>query len=309
MMTLGMFTMIPTTFVEINSQEYGGDMEGSFALPVMFITLREGVEAALVVGIVAAYLVKAQQVNLIKWVWIGVLGGLLISGLLGWLAETVLGGFRGALYLVTEASFALLAVALLSWMLLWMTQRSQFLKKEIQEAVQQSITNPEKAGLGIATLVGVAVLREGIEVVLFLGAQLQSGALPPLIGALVGLLLASALGYALFGLGARIDIRTFFAVLGSLLLFIVAGLLSTALGLLSSAFEWNLGPVLWDLSATLPEGTFPGVMFNALFGYTDQPHLLQFLVWLGYLLSVGTIYLRAIFPKVPVSTKPFIGNL
>jgi high-affinity iron transporter len=67
--------------------------------------------------------------------------------------------------------------------------------------------------------------------------------------------------------------------------------------------------VLWDLSATLPEGTFPGVMFNALFGYTDQPHLLQFLVWLGYLLSVGSIYLRAIFPKVSVSTKPSVGNL
>jgi high-affinity iron transporter len=301
--------MIPTTFVESNSQELGGNMDWSFALPVMFITLREGVEAALVVGIVAAYLVKAQQVNLLKWVWIGVLGGLLSSGLLGWLAETVLGGFRGTLYLVTEASFALLAVAMLSWMLLWMTQRSRFLKKEIQEAVQQSITNPEQAGLGIATLVGVAVLREGIEVVLFLGAQLQSGALPPLIGAFVGLLLASVLGYALFGLGARIDIRTFFAALGSLLLLIIAGLLSTALGLLSSAFEWNLGPILWDLSANLSEGTFPGVIFNALFGYTDQPRLLQFLVWLGYLLSVGTLYVRAIFPKISFSTKPSVGNL
>ncbi len=284
-------------------------MDWSFALPVMFITLREGVEAALVVGIVAAYLVKAQQVNLLKWVWIGVLGGLLSSGLLGWLAETLLGGFRGPLYLVTEASFALLAVAMLSWMLLWMTQRSRFLKKEIQEAVQQSITNPERAGLGIATLVGVAVLREGIEVVLFLGAQFQSGALPPLIGAFVGLLLASAIGYALFGLGARINIRTFFAALGSLLLLIVAGLLSTALGLLGSAFEWNLGPILWDLSANLSEGIFPGVMFNALFGYTDQPRLLQFLVWLGYLLSVGTLYLRAIFPKVAFATKPPVGNL
>jgi high-affinity iron transporter len=300
--------MIPTTFVESNSQELGGNMDWSFALPVMFITLREGVEAALVVGIVAAYLVKAQQVNLLKWVWIGVLGGLLSSGLLGWLAETVLGGFRGTLYLVTEASFALLAVAMLSWMLLWMTQRSRFLKKEIQEAVQRSITNPEQAGLGIATLVGVAVLREGIEVVLFLGAQLQSGALPPLIGAFVGLLLASVLGYALFGLGARIDIRTFFAALGSLLLLIIAGLLSTALGLLSSAFEWNLGPVLWDFSTVMPEGQFPGVMFNALFGYTDQPRLLQFLVWLGYLLSVGTLYMRTILPTALISTKPSMGK-
>jgi high-affinity iron transporter len=277
-------------------------MDWSFALPVMFITLREGVEAALVVGIVAAYLVRAQQTVLIKWVWIGVLGGLLLSGLLGWLAETLLGGFRGTLYLITEASFALLAVAMLSWMLLWMTQRSRFLKKEIQEAVQLSIQDPKKAGLGIATLVGVAVLREGIEVVLFLGAQLQSGAWPPLLGAIVGLLLASAIGYALFGLGARIDLRSFFAALGSLLLLIVAGLLSTALGLLSSAFEWNLGPVLWDLSGVLPEGQFPGVMFNALFGYTDQPRLLQFLVWLGYLLSVGTLYLRTIFPTALTAT-------
>jgi high-affinity iron transporter len=283
-------------------------MDWSFALPVMFITLREGVEAALVVGIVAAYLVRAQQTVLIKWVWIGVGGGLLLSGLLGWMAETLLGGFRGTLYLLTEASFALLAVAMLSWMLLWMTQRARFLKKEIQEAVQLSIQDPKKAGFGIATLVGVAVLREGIEVVLFLGAQLRSGAWPPLLGAIVGLLLASAIGYALFGLGARIDLRTFFAALGSLLLLIVAGLLSTALGLLSSAFEWNLGPVLWDLSATLPEGTFPGVMFNALFGYTDQPRLLQFLVWLGYLLSVGTLYLRTIFPTALTATQPTVGK-
>jgi high-affinity iron transporter len=283
-------------------------MDWSFALPVMFITLREGVEAALVVGIVAAYLVRAQQTGLMKWVWIGVLGGLLLSGFLGWMAETLLGGFRGSLYLITEASFALLAVAMLSWMLLWMTQRSRFLKKEIQEAVQLSIEDPKKAGLGIATLVGVAVLREGIEVVLFLGAQLQSGAWPPLMGAIVGLLLASAIGYALFGLGARIDLRTFFAALGSLLLLIVAGLLSTALGLLSSAFEWNLGPVLWDLSGVLPEGQFPGVMFNALFGYTDQPRLLQFLVWLGYLLSVGTLYLRTIFPTALTATQPSVGK-
>ena len=283
-------------------------MDWSFALPVMFITLREGVEAALVVGIVAAYLVRAEQTVLIKWVWIGVFGGLLLSGLLGWMAETLLGGFRGTLYLVTEASFALLAVAMLSWMLLWMTQRSRFLKKEIQEAVQLSIQDPKKAGLGIATLVGVAVLREGIEVVLFLGAQLRSGAWPPLIGAAVGLVLASAIGYALFGLGARIDVRAFFAALGSLLLLIVAGLLSTALGLLSSAFEWNLGPVLWDLSGVLPEGQFPGVMFNALFGYTDQPRLLQFLVWLGYLLSVGTLYLRTIFPTTLMATQPSVGK-
>ena len=283
-------------------------MDWSFALPVMFITLREGVEAALVVGIVAAYLVRAEQTVLIKWVWIGVFGGLLLSGLLGWMAETLLGGFRGTLYLVTEASFALLAVAMLSWMLLWMTQRSRFLKKEIQEAVQLSIQDPKNAGLGIATLVGVAVLREGIEVVLFLGAQLRSGAWPPLIGAAVGLVLASAIGYALFGLGARIDVRAFFAALGSLLLLIVAGLLSTALGLLSSAFEWNLGPVLWDLSGVLPEGQFPGVMFNALFGYTDQPRLLQFLVWLGYLLSVGTLYLRTIFPTTLMATQPSVGK-
>ena len=283
-------------------------MDWSFALPVMFITLREGVEAALVVGIVAAYLVRAEQTVLIKWVWIGVFGGLLLSGLLGWMAETLLGGFRGTLYLVTEASFALLAVAMLSWMLLWMTQRSRFLKKEIQEAVKLSIQDPKEAGLGIATLVGVAVLREGIEVVLFLGAQLQSGAWPPLIGAAVGLVLASAIGYALFGLGARIDVRAFFAALGSLLLLIVAGLLSTALGLLSSAFEWNLGPVLWDLSGVLPEGQFPGVMFNALFGYTDQPRLLQFLVWLGYLLSVGTLYLRTIFPTILIATQPSVGK-
>jgi high-affinity iron transporter len=283
-------------------------MDWSFALPVMFITLREGVEAALVVGIVAAYLVRAEQTVLIKWVWIGVFGGLLLSGLLGWMAETLLGGFRGTLYLVTEASFALLAVAMLSWMLLWMTQRSRFLKKEIQQAVQLSIQDPKKAGLGIATLVGVAVLREGIEVVLFLGAQLQSGAWPALIGAAVGLLLASAIGYALFGLGAKIDVRAFFAALGSLLLLIVAGLLSTALGLLSSAFEWNLGPVLWDLSGVLPEGQFPGVLFNALFGYTDQPRLLQFLVWLGYLLSVGTLYLRTIFPTTLMATQPSVGK-
>ena len=283
-------------------------MDWSFALPVMFITLREGVEAALVVGIVAAYLVRAEQTVLIKWVWIGVFGGLLLSGLLGWMAETLLGGFRGTLYLVTEASFALLAVAMLSWMLLWMTQRSRFLKKEIQEAVKLSIQDPKEAGLGIATLVGVAVLREGIEVVLFLGAQLQSGAWPPLIGAALGLVLASAIGYALFGLGARIDVRAFFAALGSLLLLIVAGLLSTALGLLSSAFEWNLGPVLWDLSGVLPEGQFPGVMFNALFGYTDQPRLLQFLVWLGYLLSVGTLYLRTIFPTILIATQPSVGK-
>ncbi len=277
-------------------------MEWSLGLPVMFITLREGVEAALVVGIVAAYLVRANQPDLLKWVGLGVVGGLFLSGVLGWIAEALLGGFRGTLYLVTEATFALLAVGLLSWMLVWMTQRSRSLKKEIQDAVAQSLNDPQKAGLGIATLVGVAVLREGVEVVLFIGSQLQTGAWPGLIGAVTGILLASIIGYALFGLGIRIDIRLFFAGLGSLLLFIVAGLVSTALGTLSAAFDWNLGPVLWDLSANLPEGQFPGVVFNALFGYTDQPHLLQFVAWLSYLLIVGTLYFRSIFAPAPTPT-------
>ncbi|HBW57713.1 MAG TPA: hypothetical protein DEF27_07875, partial [Oscillatoriales bacterium UBA8482] len=201
------------------------------ALPTFFITLREGFEAALVVGIVLACLKKAEQSDLNPWVFSGVGAGIIASAifgvLFGWLIQgigtsehpyaPVFGEFL-------EAGIGLFAIAMLSWMLIWMTQQSKSLKSEVEGAVKAAIDQSKTAaGWGIFGLIFIAVLREGLETVVFILATFEQGIMPA-IGAVLGLLVAAGLGILLFKWGVKINIRLFFQFMGIFLLLIVAGL-------------------------------------------------------------------------------------
>ena len=315
-------------------------MSFSDALPTFVITLREGVEAALVVGIVLACLKKARQSQLNYWVYAGVGCGIAASSLVGSLFARIFQflsnsnlPYAPVMEPLLEAGFSLIAIAMLSWMLIWMTQQAKFLKSEVEGAVSNALTkNKIHAGWGIFSLIFIAVLREGFETVLFIVAKFQEGLIPA-FGALGGLGLAAGIGVLLFKWGVKINIRKFFQYMGVLLLLIVAGLVVSALGNLDQAmsafsqlnrqsealcFYYErfakihscvLGPLVWNTTKVLPDDLFPGAVFKALFGYTDKLFVVQGIAYITFLVSVGGLYFqnlvgREILPrKNPQSAK------
>ena len=235
---------------------------------------------------------------------------------------------------IFEGGLGLFAITMLSWMLVWMTQNAKSLKGEIEQTLSRNLNlspNPNQTiqdqsdptatnlnalsknsgAWAVFSLVLIAVAREGIEVVAFLGAQLQTGWLP-LLGAGLGLLGAVIIGFALFQFGVKLNLRLFFQVLGGFLLLIVAGLWLSVLSHTDKAvliwqqitgYAWCgsatngtciLGREIWDLHQVLSDKGFPGVIFKALLGYRDHLYALQGATYLGFLTIAGWRYRRAL---------------
>ncbi|MBD2003087.1 MULTISPECIES: FTR1 family iron permease [Cyanophyceae] len=315
-------------------------MDFSSALPTFVITLREGVEAALVVGIVLACLRKAKQSQLNSWVYAGIVAGLVASALVG----VLLGGVSQALSksnspyapvmeTLLEGIFSVIAIAMLSWMLIWMTKQARFLKAQVEGSLTDALNQNANAGWGVFSLIFIAVLREGFETVLFIVAKFEQGLIPAL-GAISGIVVAVLIGVGLFKWGVKINIRLFFQVMGILLLFIVAGLVVSAMGHFdatvatlskmdrksaSLCFYYErfakeasciLGPMVWNTTKILPQDKFPGLLLNALFGYTDRLYRVQAIAYVLFLVSIGGIYLNSLKgrPKVAAAKHESVQN-
>ena len=306
-------------------------MDFSQAVPTFVITLREGVEAALVVGIVLACLSKANRSELNKWVYGGVAAGIAGSVLIGLFFSITLSRVQYAAPTIQSVVkpflgviFGSIAVVMLSWMLIWMTQQSRSLKSNVEGSLQESLEDSEGASVSIFSLVCIAVLREGFETVLFLFSNLQQSA-AGILGAIAGLLGAFAIGVGLFKFGVKINLKLFFQVMGVFLLLIVAGLVVsvfknldaaiTAISMLNqpnidlciSTQSCILGPLLWDASSFLPDKQFPGILFKTLLGYRDHIYLLQLIVYIAFLTGVGGRYFRSLEAIQPNKKGSYSG--
>lgn len=292
-------------------------MDVTALFPTFIITLREGFEAALVVCIVMACLQKAQQTQLYRWIYLGIFGGVIASIGVGVLlfntvkgVENTGGIYSNVLKQLLAAGFGLVAIAMLSWMLVWMSLQAKSLKGEVESAISEAL-NQNNAGKGIFLLVFIAVLREGFETVLFILAKFSQQLLLPSMGAVLGLIVAGIMGYLLFALGIKINISLFFKVMGIFLLLIVGGLVLSALyhldkGVLLfsqiSHSNWCingnetcfLGIQVWDGSRVLPDRQFPGIILKALFGYRQTLYLGQIIAYLTFLTTVGTMYFQSL---------------
>ncbi|MBL1210396.1 FTR1 family protein [Geminocystis sp. GBBB08] len=294
-------------------------MNISSALPTFVVTLREGFEAALVVGIVFACLQKAQKPEYYRWIYSGVIAGIIASISVGWFLWSSLqhidssqSFYAPVLKEVLKTLFALMAIAMLSWMLIWMSKQAKSFKGEVEGAINAVLIN-ENAGSGIFLLVFIAVLREGFETVLFIAAKFQSDFLSPSIGAILGLILASLMGWSLFYWGVKINIRLFFQIMGVFLLLIVAGLVISAfknldgavtiLSQINSNYEslcfFNqgsclLGIPIWNTHNFLPDNQFPGIILKTLFGYRDHLYLVQLIAYFLFLGIVGNLYFSSL---------------
>jgi high-affinity iron transporter len=260
------------------------------------IALREGIEAALIVSILLAYLKQLGRRDGAKLVWWGAIAAGVISVVVGTVIFAVGAEFDGTAEQVFEGLITLTAVAVLTWMIFWMRRQGARMRSELHDKVDTALVT---GGIAIATLAFVAVLREGIETALFLfaaakGTAVQTGDVTAqLLGAVLGLGLAVALGALLYRGGIRLDLRSFFKLTGAILIVVAAGLFAFSMHELQEA-GWLpfLTGTAFDISSTLPDDSGIGAILRGLVGYNADPTYLEVIAWAGYVLVTGFLYFR-----------------
>jgi high-affinity iron transporter len=258
----------------------------------LIITLRETLEAALIVGILLAYLDKTRNLQHRGYVWGGVGLGLLASVILAIVFKVYLGGFEGRAEEIYEGVAMMIAAGLLTWMILWMINQRHHLSKKLEEKARTHIEKDHPWGLLLLAFVGVA--REGIETVIFLqGAALQSSEKGLLVGGVAGMLIAIVLAFVLYKGILKFPLRKFFTISGILLILFAAGLFAHGIHEFQEA---GVVPVvsehIWDVNHILDEKGDVGSLFKGLFGYNGNPNLLEVLGYGLYLLIIAGIWVR-----------------
>jgi high-affinity iron transporter len=282
-------------------------LDFGFLLSGLLTGLREGVEAALIVSIILAYLAKTGNQRHFGRIWLGAGAAVAISVVVGLLLFVTIGGFEEPAEQIFEGFAMVIAASVVTWMLFWMRRTAVNIKGELQAGVDRALV--QGGILGLSLLAFTAVIREGIETALFLMGQATAAgteAWSTLIGAIIGLAIAVAIGYALYR-GARvINLRTFFTWTGIALIFIAAGLLSHGIHEFIEAGWITFGTgTAFDIGAILPHESTPengilgviGSILRALVGYTSSPEWITFVAWLVYVVVVLYLYTRPVRPS------------
>jgi high-affinity iron transporter len=260
----------------------------------MMITIREGLEAFLITGILLGYLKKLDRSRFAPYVWGGTIAGIALSVAVALafraLAIEFEDGPRADLF---EAIASALAVPILSYMVLWMQRQARSIKAELETKAAAAIAAGQVFGL--AFLAFITVFREGLETAVFLTAlTTRATGENPLPGALLGLLLAGGIAYLVFATTVRLNLRAFFIVTGTLLIFIGAGLCGH---IFMALHELGLAGVhghVWSTKWLLNSDSLPGRILHAFIGYHDEPSLLEILAYFGYLAGMGYAFFGAI---------------
>jgi high-affinity iron transporter len=277
------------------------------------IGLREGVEAALIVAIVLAYVVRTGNGRHIPKIWLGSGAAVILSVALGLLIFNTVGAFEEPYEQLFEGSAMLLAAVVVTWMLFWMRRQSMNLRGELQAAVDRVLS--EGTAWGLAILAFTAVIREGVETALFLAGQATSAetsAGSVLVGAIVGLGVAVLIGWGFYRGSRAIDLRRFFRWTGVALVFIAAGLLSHAVHEFIEVAEIAGVTVIgsqtaFDISNVLSHDDGIGQFLRAIFGYSAHPEVLTLLVHVAYVVAILTLYLRPVRPAPPAQRANVVG--
>lgn len=275
--------------------------EPGFFVSGLLIGLREGVEAALIVAIILAYLARTGNARYFGRIWLGTGAAVVLSVGIGVGLFATIGGLEEPYEQLFEAVALLVATAVVTWMLFWMRRQAASVRGELHAAVDRALTSG--GAWALTALAFSAVIREGVETALFLSGTATSadeGALSVAFGALVGLALAVVIGFGFYR-GARIiDLRLFFKWTGIALIFIAGGLLSRAVHELVEIGVIGVGSSpAFDISGVLPHEEGIGQFLRAIFGYSSQPEWATFVTWLVYVVVVLVLYLRPVQPTAP----------
>jgi len=265
-------------------------------LTALLIMLREGFEAALVVAIVYAYIRRIDRPDLVAPMWQGMAAAAALSIGVGIVVHLTVENLSGQPRLLAFAAVSLLAVVVLTWMIFWMRRQAHLIKGELQHNVDQAIASRGDVRLAVMTVAFLAVAREGLEATLFLiAAATTEDGWAVLVGGLIGLAGASALGALVVLGGRRLPMRQFFTVTGLILIVFAAGLVSRTVLWLQAAGElgtvWNN---VYDLTAYrwLTVGTESGRFLGAMFGWDPRPSIEQVVAYLAFLVTVSRLFLR-----------------
>ncbi len=252
-------------------------------LASFLLSLREGLEAALIIGIVLGILFRLKRSDLNGIVWSGVGAAALLSAIAA-VALNLLGmEFEGKGEEIFEGVAMLLAAGVLTWMIFWMHRSARTLKAEIENKTRNALQG--RGSQGLFALAFLAVFREGIELALFLLAAGQtSSPLQTLAGALGGLTGAAVLGWLLFNSARSLSLRSFFQVTNVLLIIFAAGLVGVGIHEFNEA---GIVPAIvehvWDINGILSDKSEVGLILKALVGYNGNPSLTEVLAYLAYL--------------------------
>jgi high-affinity iron transporter len=267
-------------------------------LSSLLLALREGVEAALVVGLLFGGLRKLQRMDLAASIWYGVLSAVIVSALAA--AGLTLAGIEleGPAEVIFEGSALLAAAALLTWMIFWMHRQSRFLKGRIEANVRQAVSGVELA-TGKRALFGVAflaVVREGIELALFLAAAgLATNPRQELGGAIIGLAAAVGIGWLLFSSTRRLPLSAFFQVTNILLIVFAAGLVAHGVHEFNE-IGWIPAVIdqVYNLNPLVGQNSLLGQVLAASVSYNATPSLTEMVAYLLYfaVLTVSLLWMQ-----------------
>jgi high-affinity iron transporter len=257
------------------------------------ITLREGIEAALVISIILAYLNTIGRRDRHGIVWAGGGSALAVSLVAGAVIFSTAGALSEEAEAAVEGIASLAAVGVLTWMIFWMRRQARFIKGELQDRVDLALASG--SAVALPALAFVVVVREGLETVLFLFSAIRTTTAGPValgyVGAALGLATAGVLGYLIYRGGIHLNLRTFFKVTGALILVVAAGLLAGGVHELQE-IGWigGGGATAFDVSGTLSDAAGLGAFLKAMFGYHASPSWLELGAWVTYVTVTGVLF-------------------
>lgn len=263
------------------------------------IMLREGIEAALIVGIVASYLKQSGRAQWLPMVWIGVGAACALCLAVGLALLSANREFPQREQELFEGLVALLATAILTSMVFWMKKAARSIKAQLHDSIDSALRPGDRQGLALIGMVFVAVGREGLESLFFLLAiveQSEGWAVP--LGAALGLASAVGVGFAIYYGGVRLNLRHFFRWTGVFIIFVAAGLLAGAVRAFHEAGLWNgLQHTAFDLSSFVPQDGLIGTLLSSVFGYQEAPTVGELIVYFAFLVPALILFFASARPQ------------
>lgn len=265
------------------------------------LSLREGLEAALIIGIVLGALRKIRRTDLAPALWLGTLAATVISVLAAILLTLFGLSLEGTAEKIYEGITMFLAAGILTWMIFWMSGQARHLKGELEDGVNKAAAHYTTGKRSLFWLAFVAVVREGVELALFITAaffagnneQVGTNIIQTLAGVVLGLGTSILLGWSLLATTVRLDLRRFFQITGLLLILFAAGLAAHGIHEFNE-INW-IPPVVehvWDVNSIIDETSVFGELLKTLFGYNGNPSLTEMIGYIGYLIVVTFLFNR-----------------
>ncbi|WP_328991109.1 FTR1 family protein [Kribbella sp. NBC_01245] len=269
------------------------------------IGLREGLEASLVVSILATFLVRSGHRDRMRYVWYGVSAAVAVA-VAGWALLQFITALTAKSFVAQETIggiMSILAVGFVTWMIFWMRKASRSIAGELRERLGQALEIGPRA---IVVLAFLAVFREGIETAFIVYASAATATTAtPFVGVLLGLVSAVVLGVLIYRGAVKVNLAVFFKWTGAILVLVAAGILAYGFHDLQEA---NILPGLhtlaFDISTAIPPDSWYGVLLKGIFNFNPMPTVVELTVWLLYLAPVLFLYFRPIRSNAPAPTVP-----